>query len=309
MIIDLFYIIAGIIFLYAGAELLVRGSIFLSYKFHVPPFLIGLIIIGLGTSSPELIVSLNAALTGSHEMAAGNIIGSNISNLALILGFATLLRPVQTDKNLLDTDVPILIIATLLLALFVSFGQLTRLNGIVLLFGLIFYLWKTIHNHHAPVIEKIRERSTGRTTLLMTAAVIAGLVLLIAGAEGMIRGARELARTFELSEAVVGLSIVAVGTSLPELATAIIAAIRKQGELILGGIIGSNILNILLVLGVTATVQPLSTGDIRWPDLFLMCILTVLLWLVLRTGLLVNRLEGALLLVIYTGYLVYLFLR
>ncbi len=311
MIVDLVYTLLGVALLYAGAEMLVRGSVSLSQKFRVTPILVGLIVIGLGTSSPELVVSLRAAIAGSGEVAVGNVIGSNISNIALILGIGALIRPIRANQNLLRSEVPTLIVVTLLLSLLVYNGLLTNMNGLFLILALLVYLAVTVRYHNAPAAKSLDTVSdeTGKSTFLLVSVAIAGLILLIGGAELMVTGALGLARAFQLSEAVIGLTVVALGTSLPELATAIIAAVRKQGDLILGGLIGSNILNILFVLGVTASIQSIELVDIRLQDLLLMCFLAVILWPMLRTGYVVSRFEGGVLLLVYSGYLIHLFMR
>lgn len=309
MVFDFIYTVFGIAFLYIGAELLVRSSVSISHKFRVQPLLVGLVIIGLGTSSPELVVSIRASIAGSGEIAVGNIVGSNISNVALILGIGALIWPVKVDKSLLKVELPVLIAASLLMTFLVLNGLLTRLNGVILIAGLIFYLFFTIRNHFAPAFAKIETVHTGLRTPWLLLGTVGGLALLILGAELMIAGSLGLAEIFQLSEAVIGLTVVAVGTSLPELATAVVASVRKEGELILGGLIGSNILNILFVLGVTASINPIELVDIDLIDLMLMTLLVVLLWPIFRTGYSVNRLEGGFLVLVYTGYILYLFMQ
>ncbi|MFO8029462.1 MAG: calcium/sodium antiporter [Cyclonatronaceae bacterium] len=309
MIADLLLTVAGILLLYAGAELLVRGSVALSQKLRVTPLLIGLIVIGLGTSSPELVVSIEATLIGSGEIAIGNIVGSNISNLALILGIAALSHPIRAQKALLNRELPVMIAASLLMTLLMWNGVLSRTDGILLLSGLIIYLVLTIRDNITPAIPESELAYRRFGTVMVVAATLAGLGILILGAHLMILGATGIARTFAISEGVIGLTIVAIGTSLPELATAVVAALRRQGELILGALIGSNILNILFVLGVTGTVRAVYLTDIMVEDLILMSVLALVMIPVARTGYVVSRLEGGLLLAAYCGYIAWLFLR
>lgn len=309
MIADLFSTVAGILLLYAGAELLVRGSVALSQKFRVTPLLIGLLVIGLGTSSPELVVSIEATLIGSGEIAIGNIVGSNISNLAFILGVAALSHPIRAQKELLGRELPVMIAASLLMTLLMWNGVLSRTDGILLLTGLVIYLVLTIRSNITPAISESELAYRRFGTPLVIAATLAGLGILILGAHLMIVGATGIARTFAIPEGVIGLTVVAIGTSLPELATAVVAALRRQGELILGALIGSNILNILFVLGVTGTVRAVYLTDIMAEDLILMSMLALVMIPVAWTGYVVSRLEGGLLLAAYCSYIAWLFLR
>ncbi len=309
MTLDIIFTLAGILLLYLGAELLVRGSVALSQKFRVTPLLIGLIVIGLGTSSPELVVSIEAALIGRGEIAVGNIVGSNISNLALILGLAALFHPIRASRELLGREVPVMIAVSLLMTVLLWNGLLSRLDGIILLAGLVIYLLLTVRDNITPAISEHDMAYRRFSTPVVVLATLAGLAILILGAHLMIKGATGIARTFDIPEGVIGLTIVAVGTSLPELATAVVAALRRQGELILGALIGSNILNVLFVLGVTGTVGAVQLTDIMRADLILMSLLALLMIPVIRTGYKVSRLEGVILLALYGGYLAYLFLR
>ncbi len=309
MIIEITQTLIGVLLLYAGAELLVRSSVALSQKLRVTPLLIGVIVIGLGTSSPELVVSIEATLIGSGEIAVGNIVGSNISNLALILGIAALFHPIRGQKELLRREVPVMIAISLLMTFLLWDGVLSRFNGVMLLAGLFIYLWLTIRSSITPVIAENEVGFHGFSTPVVIIGSLIGLGTLVLGAHLMISGATGIARAFQIPEGVIGLSMVAVGTSLPELATAIVATLRKQGELILGALVGSNILNMLLVLGVTGIVRPVYLVDIMVDDLVLMSALAVLMIPVIRTGYVVSRLEGFMLLVIYCGYLGWLFMR
>ncbi len=309
MVTEFFLTVGGILLLYTGAEMLVRGSVALSHKFRVRPMLIGLIVIGLGTSSPELVVSIEAALIGSGEIAVGNIIGSNISNLALILGLAVLFRPILAAKELLTRDIPVMIAVSAFMTLLLWNGILTRLDGILLLVGLFFYMVITIRMNIRPHISEEDLAYRTRSVPVVLLATLAGVGILILGANLMIKGAVGIARIFEVPEGIIGLTIVAIGTSLPELAAAVVAAIRRQGELILGALIGSNILNILFVLGVTGAVRAVHLTDIMLDDLVIMTIFAVLMVPVVRTGYKIGRLEGVLLLLLYAGYISYLFIR
>ncbi|MBP3192585.1 calcium/sodium antiporter [Natronogracilivirga saccharolytica] len=309
MLLNILYTFAGIFLLYIGAEVLVRGSVALSWKFRVTTMLTGLIVVGFGTSSPELFVSLQATLQGSGEIAAGNIIGSNISNLALVMGLAALVFPLHASAQLLIREVPVMIAVSVLLTLLLLGGVLGRMEGIILLFALMIYLFITIRSNLKPAFAEEPKAFFTKNTPLLIVVTLAGLAVLITGASLMVSGASGIARDLDIGEGIIGLTVVAIGTSLPELATAIVAAVRKQSDLILGALIGSNILNILFVLGVTATVRPIVLVDIMDLDLLLMTLLAILMVPVIRTGYVVSRLEGGLLFAGYMVYIVWLFMR
>ncbi len=315
MFLSLLIVITGIILLYAGSELVVRGGLALSRRFHIPPVLAGVIFMGLGTSSPELVVSIKAALIQSGEVAVGNIVGSNISNLALVLGIAALIWPVSVEKKILTKEVPIVVAVSVVFMAIAANGWISPVNGILLLLGLAAYIWLIYRNHDSAAVfgdpavnfESTNPKEKMTTLFVRSFGIILGLFILIYGSILTVNGSLELAHLFQLSDAVVGLTIVAIGTSLPELATAISASIRKEGSFLLGGLIGSNILNVLFVLGVTALLGSIQLTDITLIDLALMTIIAALIWPICRSDYQVSRLEGATLLVIYIGYLGYLF--
>lgn len=314
MILSFFFIAVGVGLLYAGAEMLVRGSVALSKKFRVTPLLVGLIVIGLGTSSPELVVSVEAAVMGNGELAIGNIIGSNISNLALILGIAALIYPVSANKTLIRLEIPVLVVASVMLAWMLLDNVLSLVNSILLLSFLGGYLFFTIKNNFMPHTDEIETTIIHKKTSIIAVITLAGLLLLLIGAHIMVKGASQLAVIFGIGEGIIGLTVVAIGTSLPELAMVVIASIKKQGELILGALIGSNILNILFVLGTTGAVAYLAGGDmslrdIITPDLIVMTALAFLMIPVIFTSNRVSRLEGGVLFACYIGYVVWLFFR
>lgn len=309
MVIDQIFLALGIVMLYAGAELLVQGSVALSRRFRIPPLLIGLVVIGFGTSSPELIVSIEAAIRGNGEIAVGNVIGSNITNIALILGAGAVIYPIGVQISLLKLELPVLIASSVLVTLLIFNGVLTRLNGMFLIAGLLIYLLISIRSNLAIAFSEQKSTYLKGHAIFALLRSVTGLALLIYGAHLMITGSLGLARAYGISEAVIGLTVVAVGTSLPELATAIVASIKKQGDLILGALIGSNIFNLLFILGTTVLVRPIVLVDITLIDLGMMTLLALFLVPIARTGLVVSRWEGVLLLATYAGYFGYLYLR
>jgi cation:H+ antiporter len=245
---------AGFCGLFLGGELLVRGGIGMARRLGLPPLVIGLTIIGFGTSMPELLVSLQAALAGSPALAIGNVIGSNIANFLLILGAVAVIAAVPMRIDELWRDLAVMIAAMLVLWLILASGTVTRLGGVFFVLWLGAYLWRSMKGS-----DKSPPDDGSPPPPLWKGASIAlvGLLLLMVGARFLVAGATEIARDFGVSEAAIGLTVVAVGTSLPELAAAIVAAVRGHPELAIGNVIGSNIFNILGILGLTAIVSPI----------------------------------------------------
>lgn len=304
-------IAAGLVLLVVGAELLVRGSVALARRLEVSPLLIGLTLVGFGTSTPELVASVTAALRGSPGIAVGNVVGSNICNVLLILGACALVTPLATTRRAFVRDGPVLLGASGLVLAAAWVGELMRPFGAVfvaLLAGYIVYTYWTEKDHPAESAA-LHEAEAGQVPVLKAPwpiaalATIAGIGVLVFGAGLLVDGAIAVARDFGISETVIGLSVVALGTSLPELATSIVAAIRKEADVAVGNIVGSNIYNCLGILGVTALVQPVAVpAEIMNVDIWVMLAATVLLVVFARTGSRISRWEGAFL---FTGYVVY----
>jgi cation:H+ antiporter len=248
--------VAGLAGLFVGGELLIRGAVALARHFDVPPLVIGLTIVGFGTSSPELLVSVRAAWSGAPDIAIGNVLGSNIANILLILGLSAAIAPVRMPFAALRRDLAVMLGATAALWLMLTGGWVGRVEGLALLAGLGAYLWlcfatsKEAVAAEAPAVRQLPLPVSG-------ALVAAGLVGLMIGARLLVDSATDIARALGLSEAVIGLTIVAIGTSLPELATSLMAARRGHSEIALGNVIGSNIFNILGILGLTALITPI----------------------------------------------------
>ncbi len=298
---------AGLALLYFGGEWLVRGASDLAARLGIPALAIGLTVVAFGTSAPELVVSLQAALAGSDDISIGNVVGSNIANVALILGLAALLCPVSAEAKIVRVDLPLLIGVCFALIALLWDGRITRLEGTFLTLGLFAYtgftFWEAGRESDRVQEEfasAAPQRPARRSSDLLLVA--GGLAALVTGGHLLVRAAVEIASRSGLSEAAIGLTVVAVGTSLPELATSIVAARRGQGDIAIGGVVGSNLFNILGILGVTAMVSPLSRGAIEWADLAVMTALAVALAVVLYTRRRLDRLEGGLLLAVYFGF-------
>ncbi|PAP77100.1 calcium/sodium antiporter [Rubrivirga marina] len=311
MLLDLLLIAVGLVVLTGGAEGLVRGGAALALRLGLTPLAVGLTVVAFGTSSPELVVSLSAALQGQGDLAVGNVVGSNIFNVAFILGVAALVRPAAAHAQVIRVDVPIVIGSSLLLCALLLDGRLGALEGTVLLAGAGAYtaytLWAA--RREAPEVQAEAGGALPDADGPLwrdLAFVVGGLVLLVAGARMLVTGAVSIAEAAGLSEAIIGLTILAAGTSLPELATSVVAALRGQSDIAIGNVVGSNIFNVLGILGVTSLVRPLAPGGIGPVDLGVMLVLAIALLPLLRTGFRLDRLEGALLLLSYVGYTAYL---
>jgi len=301
-------ILAGIVLLYLGAEGLVRGSASLAIRAGVHPLVVGLTVVAFGTSAPELTVSVSAAMKNLGEVAVGNVVGSNIFNIAIILGISSLLRPPTIHLNLLRRDIPIMMGVSLLGFALIAFGSVGRIAGLALLALLAAYLVLTVRlarrEKAIPAGEFPPPDAPSRTPLWLDLLLVAaGLSLLVWGANLFVAGAIDLARTLGVSEAVIALTIVAGGTSLPELATSIVAAVKKQPDIAVGNVVGSNIFNILCILGATAAVRPIDVGGIGLGDAAVMLGLSVVLLPLAVTQRRISRPEGLGLLLAYAAYL------
>ncbi len=311
MSLTLVYTALGLGLLFLGGDTLIRGATTLASRFGVSPLAIGLTVVAFGTSTPELVVSVDAAIAGANDIALGNVVGSNIANISLILGLAALLRPTAVEAKIVFVDAPIMILVSLALIVVLLDGGISKLDGGLLLLGLVAYTAYTFFEAKRES-EEIRDEFASAAppapanALLGGALVIAGLLMLGGGGHLLVISAVDLAVLLGISQATIGLTIVAVGTSLPELATSVIAAARGRGDIAIGNVIGSNIFNILGILGVTALIQPLTLGGITRIDLGIMvglaCIVTGLIY----TRLALVRSEGALLVLGFILYTVWL---
>lgn len=247
--------LAGLALLLLGGELLVRGASALARAFHLSPLLIGLTVVGFGTSAPELIVSVQAALAGQPGIAIGNALGSNLSNIVLILGISALIAPLVIPAKRLWRDLGFMLLSTAMVWIMLANGQISRPEGLLLFLGLVTFL--TVAFLAGRAVPPPNLEIPPGPAWLSWAMTGGGLVLLVVGARLLVDSATSIARDFGISEAVIGLTIVAVGTSLPELATSLVAALRRQTDIAVGNIVGSNIFNIFGILGITALVTPI----------------------------------------------------
>jgi len=304
---SLVLLVCGGTLLYFGGSALVRGSASMATRLGVSQLVIGLTVVAFGTSAPELFVSTTAALRGSTDISLGNIVGSNIANIALVLGASMVIRPMLVQRSTFRREIPFVIGASIVLWVMAGDGRVGRLDGIILLVlfaGFLYYCFLTRH----PVGEEEGQMRVTRSAWMDLGLVVGGLVGLVAGSEFFVRGATELARLIGVSEFFIGLSVVAVGTSLPEMATSTLAAARGHADISVGNIVGSNLFNILLVQGTVSTIMPVPVPSAwaLWFDLPVMtalpCLLLLLILLPPRHSLV--RHEGLLLLAVYTAYIV-----
>lgn len=310
MFINFLLIFIGLVLLVVGAEGLVRGSSSVALRLGVTPLVVGLTIVAFGTGSPEFAVSIGSALNGNSGLALGNVIGSNISNIALILGIAAVIKPLNVRAEIVRREAPIMVVITGFLWLLLYDGELSRIDGAILTFGAVAYTFLTYYLSKQKQKKDVEEEFAEAYTQPKGAVwkdvvfIISGLALLVSGANLLVDGAVTIAKYFGLSEVVIGLTIIAVGTSLPELATSAIAAKKNEADVALGNAIGSNVLNILAVLGITALIQPISLEGVRILDLGVMLGSAILLNVLLGRNFILDRLEGSILII---GYVIYVY--
>ena len=299
----------GLALLYYGADFLIRGGVSVAKKFNVPTLIIGLTLMAFGTSAPELVVSIGASVNGHGDISLGNVIGSNICNLALILGLSALVAPLPVNRQLFKLDVWVMLGSALLLAGFCWFSKrIDRWEAAILLLGLIAYLW----------VQFVGAKKSGETEVAggeelpkkiyplwgAILLIVGGLIGLAGGAELLVRSAVAIAKALHVSEAVIGLTVVAVGTSLPELATSVVAAAKHEHDIAIGNVVGSNIFNILCIMGIAPLIKPIAAPNIRLLDLIAMLGISLLLVAFMLTRMKISRLEGLTLLLAYIGYTV-----
>lgn len=304
--------VAGIALLYYGAEYLIKGGVSIAMKLKVPALVIGLTLVAFGTSAPELVVSIDAALKGSGDISIGNVVGSNICNIALILGLSALIAPLAVQKKLLRFDLPLLVLTSILMAFFCFVSQgITRWQGAIFFAGIVIYTLYNIYSGKKEGADADDEVSNSKIYPYWLSAVfvIAGLAGLVFGAKLFVNAAIFIAKAANISDAVIGLTVVALGTSLPELATSIVAAIKGEQDIAIGNVIGSNIFNILCILGIAPLISPIHAPQIVWIDLGVMLFVTLALFPVMRSGWKISRSEGAFFLLIYIAYTAHLFIK
>ncbi len=308
-------LVLGLVVLYFGAQALVKGGASLALRLGLTPLVVGLTVMAFGTSSPEMVVSIQAAMTGNGAISIGNVIGSNICNIALILGVCALIIPLTASAQVIRREVPIMIGASVVALLMLLDKHLARWEGAVLLVGLVVYTVRTVQQARAETSaeaakgfsDEFGPQPTGVGISFLF--VLIGLGGLIVGSHFFVEGAVTLAASWGMSPVAIGLTVVAVGTSLPELATSLVAAFRKEADVAIGNVVGSCLFNLLGILGVAALVSPIDAPGLEWGDLAVMLIISVALLPLAKSGGRISRREGAVLLAAYVGYTTWLLAR
>ncbi|SOC37801.1 calcium/sodium antiporter [Salinicoccus kekensis] len=321
------WLVVGFVLLIKGADWFVDSASTIARKLSISPIVIGLTIVAFGTSAPEVVVNIIAALEGNGDMVVGNVVGSNIANITLILGLTALVSPIVVERSIANRDMIFALGSVFLLLILVGerwFGgsgesMLTRLDGLIFLLGMAFYMFyvfmKARRTRVATLDEELRltearepgTASRGWASLIIV--LIVGLAGIILGGELVVSSATEIAIALGMSQALVGLTIVAIGTSLPEMVTSIMAAVKGETDMAMGNLVGSGIFNILLVLGLSATVAPLAVSSVIIIDIFVMIAATILVFVMSKSSYHLNRVEGGFLFAIYIVYLVYIIMR
>ena len=317
-------LIVGFVLLIKGADFFIDGATLIAKKFSIPEVIIGLTIVAFGTSAPEAAVSISAGLQGSNDIALGNCIGSNIFNLLIVAGFSMLFRPMKITKTIIKTDYPFSIIAAILLVLlsldsFAGFsgnysaGVLSRFDGLILLIVFAMYMYSlistTLQNKKLLQEEKSEKIPSGKIFALKIILGFVGLAGIIFGGDIVVKSASYIARILGLSETIIGLTIVAMGTSLPELVTSIIAAKKNQNDIAIGNVVGSNIFNIFFVLGASATIHPITVGIFSIYDSIICIGVSLLFFIPMVKNKQVGRICGSLMILTYAAYTAYIFIR
>jgi len=305
MLFDILLIATGIIFLYYGGDFLVTGSIRVAKQFKLSPFVIGATIVGFGTSAPELSVSIFASLKGSPEVALGNALGSNIANICLVLGLTALIKPIPINLKLINKETPKFLFSAFLILFFAWDRSLNRIEGTILIFLLGLFMWQTFSNNVEGEADLEEEEGlfADKGLPAQFGLIIGGLILLVLGADWLVEGAVNIARLLGLSEWLIGISIVAIGTSLPEIVSSAIASSRGHGDLSIGNVYGSNIFNIHMVLGFASVIHPLNIQERIEPDLLIATGLTCMLVILFRFNTKLSKANGFFLLICYFSYI------
>lgn len=313
MLVNVVWIVCSLVLLFAGAEVLVRGSSSFALRVGLSPLVVGLTVVAFATSSPELVVSLQAALSQQGDISLGNVVGSNSFNIGIIVGVTALVCAIPVNQQIIRIDAPIALGAGILVMILMLDQYLSRLEGILLFSGLVGYIvWNIIASRRqqtrmaALPLDSPLSATTGRHWAGDMVMIAAGLALLVGGSRLLVSNAVELATMLGISQAVIGLTVIAAGTGAPELATSLIAALRRQPDIAIGNIIGSNIFNSLGILGVAAWVAPLHAPGVTAMDYLVMILFSLLLLALLAWGQVLSRRDGVLMLIIYGVYLYFL---
>ena len=307
-------LILGFVLLVKGAYFFVEGSSSVAKLLRIPTIIIGLTIVAFGTSAPELAVSISASLSGSNDIAVGNVIGSNIFNLMMVLGLCSLLAPMPMDKKILNGDYLYAILAAVVMLLLFGFDHdLSRLDGIILLIMFAYFMEKTVRSalkdRAAGTDDDDEEEIKVLSPLLSVVYIIGGMAAIVIGGNLVVDNASLIAASFGLSETLIGLTVVAFGTSLPELVTSMVASKKGENGLALGNVIGSNLFNILFVLATSTTISPMKVDVLSTFDAIFLIAVSALIWLMAKKDYQIGRMRGVIMVALYLAYTVYIIMR
>ena len=303
MILNILFIVIGIVLVLWGADRLTDGAVAVAEKMKMPQIVIGLTIVAMGTSMPEFCVSLISALKGTSDLAVGNIVGSNIFNTMLIVGVSALVAPMSIMKTTVRKDIPFALVASALLLIMCLDEDISRIDAAILFVMFLIFMYITLRGAKAQGADVEEKEKKPMATWLSVVWILVGLVCLIGGSNLFVDGATAVATKLGVSEAVIGLTIVAGGTSLPELATSVVSARKGNSGIAIGNVLGSNVFNILAILGLTGVITPMTLKGITMTDLSMMVISIILIWLFSFTKYKIGRWEGAILTVVFVGYI------
>ncbi len=326
VLLNILILVVGFAALIKGADLFVDGSASLARIFRVPAMIVGLTIVAMGTSAPELAVSTVAAIEGSNEIAFSNVVGSNIFNILMVLGVCAIVRPVPVDGKVLRKDFTVVTLPTVAVFLLMGglriftgelagmdmesvAGTVTRPIAIALLAVFIGYIWLLTRAARKSRREEENEFGFKKTRGQCALLILIGVVLIVAGGQAVVYGAKEIARALGMTETLIALTVVSVGTSLPELVTSLVAARKQETELAVGNVIGSNIFNMMMILGVSAAIHPVTVNVASVWDLLILLVITVITWLFAVVGKRINRAEGIMMALVYAGVIAFAIIR
>ena len=306
MLVSVLLLFLGLALLIAGGEFIVNSAIAISKRLHVSPLLIGVTVVSFGTSAPELMVSLQAAINGSSGIAIGNVLGSNIANIGLVLGFTVLIKPIFIERNKYIISWIVMFISSLLFLLFCLDNKIDFYNGLIFVVGLLVFIFLSIKFIDSDESNSSEEETVKQQGVLKTILFFfLGALGLYFGSEFFVQNAVVIAEKLNVPQFVIGVTIVALGTSLPELVTSLVAAVRNYNSISIGNLIGSNIFNVFAVLGITSLVHPLEVKGVITTDLYIMFSFTIFMGIVLIFRKKISRLNGLVLLAGYLGYVIY----
>lgn len=303
MILNILFIVIGIVLVLWGADRLTDGAVAVAEKMKMPQIVIGLTIVAMGTSMPEFCVSLISALKGTSDLAVGNIVGSNIFNTLLIVGVSALVAPMSIMKTTVRKDIPFALVASALLLIMCLDGDISRIDAAILFVMFLIFMYITLRGAKVQGTDLEEKEKKPMATWLSVVWILVGLACLIGGSNLFVDGATVVATKLGVSEAVIGLTIVAGGTSLPELATSVVSARKGNSGIAIGNVLGSNVFNILAILGLTGVISPMTLKGITMTDLSMMVISIILIWLFSFTKYKIERWEGAILTAVFVGYI------